>query len=350
MFPFFWTRSLRVRDPPKSSCPNGCADNHFLAVLSGDYLRRATGPARPPSPPLHTSTAETLSAMPSKLPEDLPQSMPMLGLLETLNAAGPRFANLTLRHVAPGRDGELLYGAATEHSMLQIVRDGFLSPPAAGVAACHRLAVFDFGAEGGDETALESTTQPIRILAVVSQSDVVRWLASKLALMGDLGAQSLPSLRLSPKPVVTVDADAPALEAFAAILRAGLPAAGVRVGGKVVGALSLHDLKGLAADKLGALALPVAEYLAIRYSTVWASAHGHSTGETGLRRREVLLQQHTLLQIRPEATFGEVLTMMATKHARAIFVLDQDSAPLSVVRSDFPAWMHSSLTPHRRPR
>ncbi len=218
--------------------------------------------------------------------------------------------------------------------MLQIITDGFLSPPAAGVAACHRLAVFDFGAQGQAETPLEATTQPIRILAVVSQSDVVRWLAAHTPSLGDLPRATLSDLQLLPKPVCCVGADDPAVEAFQAILAAGLPAAGVHNGAghdAIVGALNLADLKGIVAEKLGVLALPVGEFLAVRFATVWASAHGMGVEAGGLARRDTLLQQHTLVRAAPHDTFGQLLRLFVSKHARAVCVLDDHSKPLSVV-------------------
>jgi CBS domain-containing protein len=309
--------------------------------VHGD-LRRDSQPGTPDAPPpSHTQTAESLSSMPARLQEDQPLVMhprqqPMLSQIAMLNALGPQFANMTLRHITPGRDGELLYGAATNHSLLHIITDGLLNPPAAGLAAVHRIAVFDFGAQGGQETPLESTTQPIRILSVLSQSDIIRWLAKQMGTPGALGL--LPEatrrdLRLVPKPVVCVGADDPTLEALDKILKAGLPAAGVvNEQGHLVGALELADLKGIMADKLGTLALPVGEFLALRHQTVWSSCHGASAlDEHGLARRETMLQQHTLVRCAPHDTFGQLLHLFLARHARCVFVTDADSMPLSVV-------------------
>ena len=311
--------------------------------VHGD-LRRDAPPGTPDAPPpSHTRTAETLSSMPARLQEDQPlpvmmhpRQQPMLSQIAMLNALGPQFANMSLRHITPGRDGELLYGAAASHSLLHLITDGFLNPPAAGLAAVHRIAVFDFGAQGGPETPLEATTQPIRILSVVSQSDIIRWLAKQLGVPGALGLlpeATLSDLRLLPKPVVCVGADDPTLEALDKILRAGLPAAGVvNEHGHLVGALELADLKGILAEKLGTLALPVGEFLALRHQTVWSSCHGASAlDEHGLARRETLLQQHTLVRCAPHATFGQLLHLFVARHARCVFVTDVDSMPLSVV-------------------
>ncbi len=221
-------------------------------------------------PPRHTSTAETLSAMPTPLREDVPERAHMLSRLELLNTVGPDFARTPLRHVAPGRDGELLYRAAGAHSLTDVIADGFLKPPAGGNAACHRIAVFDFDAAaaahaaslGGGDATPTAPGAPIRVTAVVSQTDVVRWLAQRIASgqAGPLPRATLSSLGLTPKDVVCVDANEPAIDAYAKLLSAKLPAAGViskPSGGALVAALTLADLKGVQADKLGVLALPV---------------------------------------------------------------------------------------------
>ena len=311
--------------------------------VHGD-LRRDAQPGTPDAPPpSFTQTAVTVASMPARLQEDQPlpvmahpRQQPMLSQIAMLNSLGPQFANMTLRHITPGRDGELMYGAATTHSLLTIITDGFLNPPAAGLAAVHRLAVFDFGNEGGPDTPLEATSQPIRILSVVSQSDIIRWLAKQLGTPNALGLlpeATLSDLRLVPKHVVVVNADDPTLEALEKILRAGLPAAGVvNDAGHLVGALELADLRGILADKLGAMALPVGEFLSLRHQTVWSSCHGASAlDEHGLARRETLLQQHTLVRCSPHDTFGQLLQLFVARHARCVFVTDADSMPLGVV-------------------
>ena len=286
-------------------------------------------------PPRHTSTAETLAAVPTPLREDLPEKPRMLSRLEMLNAVGPEFARTPLRHVAPGRDGELLFRAASTHSLLEIVRDGFLRPPAAGLAACHRLAVFDFAAAGGEEPSGPA----IHVTHVLSQTDVVRWLANHVTqgTAGRLPSAKLQDLGLTPKRVVCVSADEPAIDAYSKLLQSNLPAAAVvTAAGAVVASLHLALLNGIAADKLGILALPVGEFLALRHGTVWGSAPGRPPspgggGAAGLSRRDTLMQQHALIAVGPDATLGAVVDLLATRHARAVFVVDEAHKPLSVV-------------------
>ena len=313
----------------------------YLACSTGNYMKPIAHADRPGAhaqeapPPRHTTTAETLTAVPTPLREDLPEKPRMLSRLEMLNTVGPDFARTPLRHVAPSRDGELLFRAAASHSLLEIVRDGFLKPPAAGLAACHRLAVFDFATA----TGVGPPAPAIRVSHIVSQTDVVRWLAKRVSdgTAGRLPGAKLLDLGLTPKHVVCVSADEPAIDAYAKLLQSNLAAAAVCTsGGAVVASLHLALLNGISADKLGVLALPVGEFLALRHSTVWGSASGRppspgAGGAAGLSRRDTLMQQHALVSVTADATLGAVIDLLATRHARAVFVVDEAHKPLSVV-------------------
>jgi CBS domain-containing protein len=300
----------------------------LAAFLAGDFAKREA--TERVMPPRHTNTAETLAAIPSRLPEDLPPRMPMLSQLDRLNEMGPKFASQPLSRVAPGRDGELLYQSSESQSLRVLIKE-VLSPPREGVAACHRVGVFSI------------RDGRIHVDAVVSQSDVVYWLSDKMKsgeIDGALASASIEALQLSPRKVLCVSAETPAVEAFNSLLRDGLSTAGLvssRSGGggasPLVGALSLSDLRGLVASKLGVLALPVGEFLALRKDSVWSSAgssHGSSAGASE-PLRDSLMRKHTLLSLPPGSSFEDLVNAMAANSARAVFVLDAQSQPLSVV-------------------
>ena len=84
----------------------------------------------------------------------------------------------------------------------------------------------------------------------------------------------------------------------------------------------------------------------MRYGTVWGSASGvpssprggarppspgGAASSPGLARRDVLMQQRALVAVRPDATLAEAVQLMVARHARAVFVTDDASRPLSVV-------------------
>ena len=150
----------------------------------------------------------------------------MLTLLDKLNKYGPKFARTPLHAVSPGKDGQLMYVASLQSSLLQLIdrharrlssaapaplrctshastsvllgtcakqrlgalfavlarswrplaRSGFLrknevsaerDPHDTGASpgACHRLAVFQF-----DETAAPDAAGSVEIVAIVSQA------------------------------------------------------------------------------------------------------------------------------------------------------------------------------------
>jgi len=318
------------------------------AFYKGDYLSTPRyarsdrpGAHQPAPPPRYTQTSVSLGAYPTPLREDLVEPAPatgMLGRMEMLNSLGPKFAQMLLRHVSPGRDGELLFRAALRHSLLDTITSGFLRPPRAGVEACHRLAVFEFASVGASDASDPCAPAPVTVTHVISQTDVIRW-TLKQADAGRLGVlprATLGSIGAAPKHVVCVTTDETALDAYAAMLSAGLPAAGVlnapvQHGGVLVGALLLDDLRTVSADTLGCLALPVG---ALKHNVVWSSAaHRPSTtdGPSPPSRRDVLMQRAALVALRPTDTLGEALHLLVAKKARAVFIVDDASHPLGIL-------------------
>ena len=108
---------------------------------------------------------------------------------------------------------------------------------------------------------------------IVSQTDVVRFLHAHVDALGpsaDATLEDLGLLKLA-HPPVTVDPHVPTLLALDTMLGAKISGAPVVTsGGELVASISLSDLRGLGAQHWGALALPVAEFLA-RESWSWPS-------------------------------------------------------------------------------
>ena len=94
----------------------------------------------------------------------------------------------------------------------------------------------------------------------------------------------------------------------------------------------MAETRGIVADKLGTLALPTAEFLALRHGCVWSSMG--EGGAESLTARDVGLQRRTLSTLPPGANLQELVTKLAmgAPAPRAIFVSDPaTSAPLSVI-------------------
>ena len=260
----------------------------------------------------------------------------MLTLIERLNQVGPVFAALPLSRISPGgelgADGELFTATPDATSLLEVATA--LQTPTGG-SINHRIAVRS-----------SAGSSDMDVVDIISQSDMIRWLSHRLGEpeCAPLAEATLERLHLSPKPVLCVDADSPALEAFSSMLSANVGVAGVTRGrpsspvdaiprpSLLVGALSMAETKGIVADKLGSLALPTAEFLALRHGCVWSSMG--EGGADSLTARDVGLQRRTLSSLPPGSTLLELVQKlsMGSPSPRALFVSDPvTSAPLSVV-------------------
>lgn len=256
----------------------------------------------------------------------------MLTLIERLNQVGPDFAALPLSRISPGgelgADGEL-FTATPEATPLLAVAQALQTPSGGNIN--HRIAVRSSSSDGD-------------IVDIISQSDLIRWVAARLGEpeFAPLGEASLERLRLSPKPVLCVHADTPALEAFQSMLNANVSIAGVKRDrpstpdtprpSLLVGALSMAETRGIVSGQLGSLALPTGEFLALRHGCVWSSMG--EGGAESLTARDVGLQRRTLSTLPPGANLQELVTKLAmgAPAPRAIFVSDPaTSAPLSVI-------------------
>ena len=166
-----------------------------------------------------------------------------------LAEAAPRYMARRLVTLPSRHDGDCVWEARAATPLLDVVRGGFMAAPG---RATHRVAVFD---DRGD------------IHAIVSQSDVVRYIAANAhaTLAGRLGDATLRQLRLGAArgALACAGAGAPAVEALAAMRRLEVSALAVLSDddGKLVGNLSASDLRGVVAASLEALAEPVAPLL-----------------------------------------------------------------------------------------
>ena len=252
-----------------------------LEDLVGDPDEGDGGAASTPQLLGWIDTSDILRAFLSHLDAHLAaegKSLPtrMLELMTLLEKVGPGFAARPLVTVADGGDRALLYQAGPGHALLDVMRDQFLggrggAAPAPGAArlspVVHRVAIFDgHGA----------------ITSIVSQLDVMRFLLRQRggALPESLASASLADLGLlsGRPPVMTVDPHTPTLLALRSMLEAGVSGAAVVApggGGEMMANLSISDLRAVQPSHLSALALPVAEMLAVVHRTTYA---GYSAG------------------------------------------------------------------------
>ena len=206
-----------------------------------------TRPVVPPPPPPNPQTVT------SKL---------LLKRMKDLETAGPKFAATRVADLPVfGGDGSFVpAGAARRVSVLELVNDGFLHPrdthaPKGGDGTppvVHRAAVT--GGDGGPT-------------AVVSQSDVARFLSTHESSLGALGGRTVAEAGWTGRgAVIAVTPETSALAALALMREQGISGvAVVDAHGRLVGNFSVSDLRSVVPEHFGSLALPVAEFLALEH-------------------------------------------------------------------------------------
>ena len=207
----------------------------------------------------------------------------LISRVKNLETAGAALADTPLASLPVcGTDGAFVTAEeAATMTLGQLLTDVMLVAPSTCVrdggaprarAAAHRVAVL--ATDAG-------------VACVISQMDVARHLLTHVAALGPLARCTAADLGWAAGRVVTVTADAPAVRALASMRDAGV--AGVAVvdatNGAMVGTFAFPDLRALVSDHLGALGLPVAEFLArSRGREFWgvpASASGGATPVEG---------------------------------------------------------------------
>lgn len=268
--------------------------------------------------------------------------------MKALEAASPGFAQTAVSALpVAGGDGSFFPAdKAAGMSLLELVHDGFLFPRAkaphggdkVATAVVHRAALHDAAC---------------KITAILSQSDVARFLSTHEAALGGLGATTVQDLKWvsGPGSIVSVPPEASALAALATM--ADKKVAGVAVvdaGGRLLGNMSASDARGLTADRLPALALPCAEFLALEHGTeYWGLDHSdaahaqadldrvkdHASGfaRAAARRRATLGGSvgQALAAASPSDTFASVLALLVGRRLHRLYVVDVDGKPIGVV-------------------
>ncbi|KAL4431250.1 hypothetical protein ABPG75_006506 [Micractinium tetrahymenae] len=252
---------------------------------------------------------------------------------------------------ATANDAQLVYQAQLGNTLLEVVREGFVHP--VDDLACHRLAVFQpSGSEeegkdvvmGGGSGVLGPMTAAdgvgLQVTHIVSQSDMLRFLHKHQAQLGStLLGSTLQQLGLQGKRVLCVPADLAVIDALAGMVDARVPAVAVidsEESGRLVGNLSISDLRGLQPSHFEQLGEPVGDFLrdgGWREGARWqgASLLGGVAVKFGIKSPESLPHEPPLAVCRLDSTFGEVLALLAGRHLHRLFVVDGEGRPVGVV-------------------
>ncbi|KFM27439.1 hypothetical protein F751_1216 [Auxenochlorella protothecoides] len=278
----------------------------------------------------------------SQLPDDeFVAAQPRLSGPE-LQRVGDAFTAKTLGRLL--HSGELWFKGDAESTLLEVVNAGFKVRLAAGPGGSlagapaltpvhHRVAVFDI--LPGEETP-DGPVPAWRITDIVSQTDVVRFLAANLARLDSAfdASVSLLGLVQGPGAVRTLPADAPTLAAFAYMHRHALSGLGVTDPGTgvLVGNLSMSDLRGITAARFDTLALPVGAFLLRRAGrgVDWGrDAGAPPTGEPAEWSPE--LQRRALVAVPRDTPLREVLHLLVRHSKHRAYVRDEAGRAVGVV-------------------
>eukprot|EP00198_Chlamydomonas_reinhardtii_P012056 XP_001701393.1 predicted protein [Chlamydomonas reinhardtii] len=212
----------------------------------------------------------------------------MLARMRRLEEVGARFAQQQLKDLScKGCDGDFLHSRhAGEARLLELVMYGFLEPKRRGMhegeqqaQVVHRVALFDRGGA---------------ITSVISQSDIVRFLADNSDRLGELACTSMSDLGWDNKQPAVLLPDT-----------------------------QLVFMWSMTAEHFGALSLPVGEFLALEHDTeyVRAAAGWAANREVGQR----------LVVVRPDTTFGEVLQLLVSHRVHRVYVVNAAMQPVGIV-------------------
>ena len=235
-----------------------------------------------------------------------------------------------------GDDADLMFRPnAANHSLLDIVREGFLDRNTAKGTSVHRLAMFN--PKGETER-------------VFSMTDAVRFLALEANNLGGLADMNLREIGFvahlkvqcdvaDKAPPVTVGPTVPAIEVFAEMQKKGVSGLGiVDDSGGLIANLSASDLRGIEPEHFGVLGLPVAEFLALLHATSYAGfSHVESQNRTnpffakmnegGFRRAGPFL-----IVARPDDSLRRVLQEITEHGVHRVYVCQADSMePVGVI-------------------
>lgn len=275
----------------------------------------------------------------------------MLKRMRVLEDSGARFASKCIKDLKSlGSDGWFYNLKVAQHASLrEIIHDGFLYPKETKALfggtrsrqVVHRLALFDSDGQ---------------LVHVVSQSDMVKFLYSRLEELGPLGDATVTDLGFvtGTDGVVTVRPETPALDAMVLMEERSISAvAVVNAQGGIIGNFSISELRTIMAEHFGSLALPVGEFLALEHGTEYAgyaiqredstpmaaSPPPSSAGFKFAKEREMRRRDshpgsevgQTLITCSPDTTLAEVLDKMVHNRLHRVYVCDDDLKPCGVI-------------------
>lgn len=243
----------------------------------------------------------------------------------------------TVAEIPRSNDSQMVFSKAHgDMNLLQVIRKGFSNPNSK--LWCHRLAVFD--------AADDMTDVGVKILAIISQSDVVRFLYRHSSSIQSLRNTPIREVMPVRKKILVIENTVPTYQAFRYMMSSGATAAALVDGvGQLVGNLSPSDLRGLNIVNLADLELPTTKYL--EHKAYQASgANFHLPGSlatlygvkpaTSQTTTDIVISSTTnphqiIAACTENETFGHVLDLLALHKIHRVWIVEDTGVPVGVV-------------------
>jgi len=292
-------------------------------------------------------------------------SMKMLQRVRKLETTGQTFASRMLKDLPVfGLDGEFFPDSQGTASFRDLVIYFLASPEER--QQYHNLVALSHTVRGGDlsENAKAMVHRvavydsQFHIKNIISQSDVVKFLYAHKRAFGTLAKATVEECGWIRKELITVSPDMSAIAAMQLMQKKGIGAvAVVDKDGRIIGNFSMSEMRTIMAEHFGALAMPVAEFLAMEHGTdFWSCTHTSrrsldiacpnekeevkSTEGAKFTKDKLRRQKHhhiggevgqDLVLVVPTTTLLEVLEKMVKNRIHRIYVIDPANKPVGVI-------------------
>lgn len=279
-----------------------------------------------------------------------------------LQSLGLTYSSTKIHHLL--HNAEMWYRGDIKSTVFSLIKDGFrvqnntttttspTSPPPSSKLdhasrVHHRIAVFDV--VPGEQTA-DGPIPEWRVQDIISQMDILCHFVTHAIMHEDdidegwrrsVGEwkDCLPSMATG--RVCQVHCDVPTLTAFSIMQQQGLSGlAVVDPSGKLCGNLSVSDLRGITADRYGALALPVAVFLLFIHPSISAGTGldwetvllgKYPTGAEELEQWLVENKGVPLVACREGTPLKDVVVMMVEERKHRVYVLNDKGIAVGVI-------------------
>jgi len=239
----------------------------------------------------------------SKLGKALQASRDRVGTMNVINALASDGGLLRLK--SPDAERYL--------SLRVVVGSSFQSPISNLVH--HRVAVHDF--DGA-------------ITHLISQSDLLRLFHTNPKLLGKSGPLTVSALRLGTREVFSVGSNLIAYLGFATLYSKGRSSAGVLdADGRIIGNLSVSDLRGIRPEQFSMLALPLVEFLVTVQAAAKAAAANNGARPSSNGVCEI--SQLRLFTAKEEDTLQSVVETIVEHKLHRVYLTDNDNMPLGII-------------------